>query len=50
MVSDVKYHFLFVWQYVTYITNFNFFYILLNSLNNKSKICYFIFRTDFCVR
>ena len=29
--------FLFVWQYVTYVTNFKVFYILLNSLNDTSK-------------
>ena len=37
IVSGVKYHFcLFVWQYVTYVTNLTVFYILLNSLNDTS--------------
>ena len=42
--------FLFVWQYVTYVTNFTASYILLNSLNDTSKGILFHFRTDFCVK
>ena len=41
--------FLFVWQYVTYVTNFTAFYILLNSLNDTSRGILFHSRTDFCV-
>ena len=37
IVSGVKYQFLFVWQYVRYVTNFKAFYILFNSLNDTSK-------------
>ena len=50
IVSGVKYHFLFVWQYVTYVTNFTAFYIFLNSLNDTSKGILFHSRTDFCVK
>ena len=41
---------LFVGQYVTYVTNFTAFYILLNSLNDTSKGILFHSRTDFCVK
>ena len=41
--------FLFVWQYVTYVTGFISSYLLLNSLNDTSKGILFHFRTDFCV-
>ena len=37
IVSGVKNPFLFVWQYVMYVTNFKAFYTLLNSLNDTSK-------------
>ena len=46
IVSGVKYQFLYVWQYVTYVTNFKAFYLLLNSLNDTSKFILFHFRTD----
>ena len=49
IVSGVKYHF-FVWQYVTYVTNFKAFYILLNSLNDTLQSILFHFRTDFYVK
>ena len=48
---DIKhcflYQFLFVWQYVKYVTNFKAFYILLNSLNDTSKGILFHFRSIF---
>ena len=42
--------FLYVWQYVKYVTNFTAYYILLNSLNDTSKGILFHSRTDFCVK
>ena len=42
--------FMFVWQYVTYDTNFKVFHTLLNSINDTSKGILFNFRTDFCVK
>ena len=50
IVSGVKYQFLFVLQYVTYVTNCKAFYILLISLNDTSKGILFHFRTDFSVK
>ena len=47
IVPDLKYQFLFVWQYVTYVTNFKTFYVLLNSLNDTSKGILFQFRPNF---
>ena len=49
-MSGVKYQFLFVWQYITYVTNFKAFYILLNLLNDTSKGILFHFRTDVSVK
>ena len=49
IVSGVKYQF-FVWQYVTYVTLFTAFYILLNSLNDTSKGILFHSNTIFCVK
>ena len=51
--EDIKHCFcckvsvLFVWQYVTHVTIFKAFYILLNSLSDTSKGILFHFRTDF---
>ena len=51
IVSGVKYRFfLFVRQYVTYVTNFTAFYILLNSLNDTSKGILFHSRSYCCVK
>ena len=36
IVSCVKHQLFFVWQHVTYVTNFKNFYLLLNSLNDTS--------------
>ena len=50
IVSGVKYQFFVCWQYVTYVTNFSAFYILLHSLNDTSKGILFHSRTDFSVK
>ena len=39
-----------VWRYVTYVTIFKAFNLLLNSLNDTLKGILFHFRTDFCFK